>query len=254
MSAIKTLLLDIEAAPTIGYLWSLRSDYIPAEHIVEPGYTLCWSAKWHGKPGIMFDSIHRSGARRFTRAIHNLLGEADAVISYNGRRYDLPTLQKDFLLQRFSPPAPYSQIDLYQTAKKFNFISRKLNFICKQLDIGEKMKHRGMDLWTGCMHGDEKSWKEMERYNKKDVTLLEQLYDILLPWVQGHPNASLYSDTDKPTCPNCGATNLQRRGVARTAVCIYARFQCKGCGAWSRGRSNQVPKELKDSVLARATG
>ena len=116
------------------------------------------------------------------------------------------------------------------------------------------MKHRGMDLWTGCMHGDEKSWKEMERYNKKDVTLLEQLYDILLPWVQGHPNASLYSDTDKPTCPNCGSTNLQRRGVARTAVCIYARFQCKGCGAWSRGRSNQVPKELKDSVLARATG
>ena len=106
MSAIKTLLLDIEAAPTIGYLWSLRSDYIPAEHIVEPGYTLCWSAKWHGKPGIMFDSIHRSGARRFTRAIHNLLGEADAVISYNGRRYDFTNAAKGLPATAILPPRP----------------------------------------------------------------------------------------------------------------------------------------------------
>ena len=41
----------------------------------------------------------------------------------------------------------------------------------------------------------------------------------------------------------------------RAAITIrFANVQQHLCGAWARGRSNQLPKELQSSVLARATG
>lgn len=243
---MKILMLDIEAAPAISYVWRLRENYIPVEHLVKPGYTLCWAAKWYGQKGILFDSVKRSGAKRMTRSIHKLLDQADAVCSFNGRSYDLPTLEKDFLLQRLHPPAPYAQIDLYQTAKRFNFISRKLNFITKQLDLGEKVKHRGMDLWTDCMAGKPEAWKEMEKYNKQDVVLLENAYDILRPWIKNHPNMALY--VDGADCPSCGG-KTEKRGYSYTSTGKYQRHQCTDCGKWSRSAENLLTLKKRKAML-----
>jgi len=245
---MKTLFLALEAAPAISYVWRLRENYIPVEHLVQPGYTLCWAARWGGEKEVMFDSVKKSGAARMTRRIHKLLDEADAVVTYNGKSYDIPTLEKDFLRQRLTPPAPFAQIDLYQTAKRFNFISRKLNFITKQLDLGERVKHRGMDLWTDCMKGDAKAFKEMEGYNKQDVVLLERAYEILKPWIKGHPNRAIYTDGESPVCRICGSSNLTRRGKAPTTVGLYQRYQCE-CGAWSRGSTNLLTPEKRKAIL-----
>lgn len=247
---MKLLFLDLEAAPAISYVWRLRENYIPVEHLVKPGYTLCWAARWYGKKEIIFDSVKKSGAQKMTKRIHSLLDQADAVCTFNGRSYDIPTLEKDFLLQRLAPPAPYAQIDLYQTAKRFNFISRKLNFISKQLDLGEKVKHRGMDLWTDCMAGKQAAWKEMEKYNKQDVVLLESAYEILKPWIKNHPNMALYVDDDKPVCPKCGSDNLQpNRGKARLTAGIYMRYQCNDCGGWARGSTNLLTPTKRKAML-----
>ena len=244
---MKTLILDIEAAPAISYVWRLRENYIPVEHLVKPGYTLCWAARWYGNKEILFDSVKRSGAKRMTKRIHTLLDKADAVLTFNGRSYDIPTLEKDFLLQRLTPPAPYKQIDLYQTAKRFNFISRKLNFITKQLELGEKVKHRGMDLWTDCMAGKPQAWAEMEKYNKQDVVLLESAYEILKPWIKNHPNLALYAKEDGG-CPACGK-DTEKRGFSYTTVGKYQRYQCTGCGHWSRSSQNLLTPAKRKAML-----
>ena len=252
---IRTLLLDIETAPHVAYVWRLYDDHVSIDRVVSSGYTLCWSAKWHGEKAIMFDSVHKSTPRQMIRRIHTLLDEADAIVHYNGRKFDLPILQQELLQLGLKPPSTVKQIDLLETVRaKFRFASNKLDFVVQRLGLGQKVSHKGMELWKGCMAGDDESWKQMEAYNRGDVVILESLYDKVLPWIDNHPNASLYSDTEKPTCPNCGSINLQRRGVARTQVSIYSRFQCKACGGWARGRDNQLPKELKRSVLARAKG
>lgn len=242
-------MLDLESAPAIAYLWRLRENFVPVEHLVKPGYTLCWSAKWYGDKEIQFDSVYKSGAKRMTKRIHALLDKADAVVGYNSKAYDVPCLQKDFLLARLNPPAPYKQIDLYQTAKQFNFISRKLNFITKQLDLGEKVKHRGMELWTGCMEGDPKSWAEMEKYNKQDVVLLEKAYDILKPWVKNHPNVALYNEYPMPVCPVCESERVAKRGTSRLTAGIYQRYQCGDCGHWSRGSTNLLTPAKRKAML-----
>ena len=236
---MKILLLDIETAPNLAYVWGLREENIPLQRLVDSGYVLCWAAKWLGEEELMFDSIHQSTTKRMLKRIHALLEEADAVIHYNGQRFDIPTLNKEFLLNRMTPPSNFKQIDLYLTARsRFRFVSNKLEYVANALGLGNKHKHQGFELWPKCMSGDEDAWKEMEIYNKQDVILLEGVYEIYLPWIRNHPNLGLYTDSEVDACPNCGSTNLKRRGHAYTAAGKYQRYRCTDCGHWARDKKN----------------
>lgn len=238
---MKRLLIDIETSPNLAAVWGMFKQNVSLDMLMESGYTLCWAAKWYKNEEVLFDSVHRNEPEQMVRNVHALLDEADAVIHYNGRKFDIPTLNKEFLQYGLKPPSPYKQIDLLETARKqFRFTSNKLDYVSKFLGLGNKTKHRGYDLWKGCMDGDKECWKEMEEYNIQDVNLLEKLYDRLLPWIERHPNMGLYGEeTDNPTCTNCGSHDLQRRGYAYTQVGIYQRWQCNECGSWNRTRTQE---------------
>jgi hypothetical protein len=77
----------------------------------------------------------------------------------------------------------------------------------------------------------------MREYNCQDVILLENLYDRLLPWIQSHPNHGLH--THGTVCTNCGSKHVQRRGISRTGVGVYQRWQCTDCGTWMRTRKQE---------------
>jgi DNA polymerase elongation subunit (family B) len=240
---MKLLFLDIETMASKAYVWGLFNQNIAINQIAEPGYTLCYAAKWPKKK-VLFDSIHKSKPKDMFKRLHALLDEADAVCHYNGTRFDIPTLNREFLLHGMQPPSPYKQTDLLRTCRRqFRFQSNKLDFVAQQLGLGAKTEHKGMALWRECEAGDNKAWRVMERYNKQDVKLLESLYGKLLPWIEGHPNMALYADTNNPVCKNCGSQKLQRRGTAKTLTHIYPRFQCVSCGTWQRGKSTLLGKE-----------
>jgi DNA polymerase elongation subunit (family B) len=228
----RILLLDIETSPLIVYAWTLQEQRIPIDRIVEDGHTMCWSAKWYGERDMMFSSTYTSTPAQMLRRIHKLLDEADAVVTYNGKNFDLPTLDKEFFERHWLPPSPYKHIDLLETARKFRFPSRKLDWVAQRIGRGKKTKHKGMDLWKACMADDPTAWRVMERYNRRDVTLLEGVYEDMRPWIRNHPNIGAY--TGESVCPNCGSADLQRRGVQVAAHTRYQRLQCQGCGAWSR--------------------
>lgn len=222
---------------------------------MEDGYTLCYAAKWVGSDEVIFDSVRNSGTKKMLQGVHKLLSEADAVITYNGRSFDLPTLTAEFLFNRMTPPAPYKQIDLYRVVKsEIRVPSKKLDYIAKRLGYEGKVENRGMDLWRGCMKGDKDCWDEMERYNKRDVTELEKVYYDLRPWIRVHPNHGLYDEPGLPVCPSCGSGHLQRRGFSRTMVNKYARYQCTECGAWSKEATSEFPKEDRQNIMRRDLG
>jgi hypothetical protein len=235
---MRLLFLDIETAPLLVYAWSLWDKYVPIERIVENGYTLCFAAQWQGGRGMMFDSIHKSGAKRMLEHAHRLLDEADAVCHFNGERFDIPVLRAEFIARGMRPPAPLKQIDLYKTVKTAAFPSRKLDYITDRLGLGQKVEHKGMELWRGCMGGDKSCWNQMERYNRQDVRLLVKLHDRLLPWIKGYPNRSQY--TNGNVCINCGSNNLQSRGLAVSLAGKYARHQCLDCGKWQRSAKSEA--------------
>lgn len=192
----------------------------------------------------MFSSIHRDGNKRMLKTAHKLLDEADVIISYNGKKFDLPTLNKEFIKVGLKPPSPYKQIDLLRTARsEFRFTSNKLDYVAKFLGLEGKLQHKGHLLWKECMNGNDEAWATMEEYNKQDVSQLEEVYNILLPWIKHHPNTGLYNNTSSDAkCPTCGGTHLIRRGYSYTALSKFQRFQCKDCGAWNRDNVNLIER------------
>ena len=229
---MKILLLDIETAPHMAAVWGLWNQNVSTNQLIKPGYTLCWAAKWLGEKNILFDSI-QSGHKRMIRRVHKLLDEADAVVHYNGTKFDIPTLNREFLMAGLKPPSPVAQIDLLRVARRrFRLASNKLDFVAHQLGFGGKEKHKGFELWLECMAKDKDAWDTMERYNTHDVVLLEKVYERLLPWIQNHP--SLSSFLDAPVCPNCGSEHRQSRGHYLSKTLRYRRFQCGDCGTWYR--------------------
>lgn len=251
---MRLLLLDIETAPNVAHVWGLWQQNVGLNQLLDSGYVMCWAAKWYGEDEVMFDSVHRSSPKKMLKRIHKLLDECDAVIHYNGKSFDIPTLNKEFLLHKMPPPAPYKQIDLCQVAKStFRFPSNKLAYIAKALGLTEKRNHRGHELWIGCMNDDPECWVEMEEYNRGDVITLEEVYDRMRPWIRIHPNAGVYDEQTAPVCPTCGSSHLQRRGFARTMVGKYARLQCADCGTWSREAFQELPKEVRQNVMRRIT-
>lgn len=241
---MKILLLDIETAPNVAYVWGLFKENIPLARLVDSGYVLCWSAKWIGSNEILFDSINRSGEVKMLKGIHDLLSEADAVIHYNGSRFDIPTLNKEFLLYGLLPPATYKQIDLLRTVRKeFRFVSSKLDYVAQALNVGAKVKHAGFQMWIDCMNNDAEAWKQMEEYNIGDVLVLEKVYYKLLPWIKNHPNVGLHNDIGE-ICPNCGGIHLERRGFSFTSLGKFQRFLCRTCGTWSKSRKNLAVKDI----------
>lgn len=231
---MKTLLLDIETAPNIAYVWGLFDQNIALNQLESSSYVLCWSAKWLGDDVTHFQSIEHHSEKTILRPIHKMLNEADIVVHYNGMKFDIPVLNKDFLRHGFAPPAPYKQIDLMRVCKQaFRFESNKLQYVSEALGLGGKVKHEGFGLWIKCMRKDSEAWEKMEAYNRGDVDQLEKLYRRLLPWISKHPNQAAASDTQ--CCPKCGSVTYQRRGTAITATLKYHRYQCASCGGWFRG-------------------
>ena len=240
---MKILLIDIEVAPNTAHVWGIFDQNISINQLLESSYTLCYAAKWYGESKIMFDSIQKSGKQKMLDSVHKLLDEADAIVHYNGSRFDIPILHKEFLLSGMPPPAPSKQIDLLQVARRqFRFVSNKLDYVSQALGLGAKTEHEGHALWLKCMNDDRKAWKTMEEYNKNDVILLEKVYDKFKGWIKQHPNHNAYSAN--VCCPNCASRKLNSRGTQRSRTAVYQRFQCQDCGSWARSvKSEKITKE-----------
>lgn len=236
---MRTLVIDIETRPNLAYVWSLWDQRVGLNQIAETHSVISFAAKWDGERKMMFYSDHHDGHDVMVQAAWDLMNEADAIVHYNGRSFDVKHLNREFVLAELGPPSPHRDIDLLATAKgRFKFASNKLDHVADQLGLGRKVQHEGFELWVKCMAGDDKAWAKMRRYNIGDVKLTEKLYHRLMPWIKGHPNPALYSDDPSVDRCKCGSTDLQRRGRAYTPTRIYQQYQCNKCRSWLRGKNS----------------
>jgi len=248
---MKILLLDIETAPNLAYVWGLWEQNVSISQIHSNSYVLCWAAKWYGSKGVLFDSVKKSPHKKMLKGIHALLSEADAVVHYNGSRFDVPTLNKEFLLHDMTPPPPCKQIDMLRVSRRvFKFQSNKLDYVSQILSLGKKTRHEGHELWVKCMAKEPAAWKVMEKYNRNDVVMLEKVYKKMLPWIPNHPNRALYQD-EQTVCPSCGSDKFQARGTAVAQRRRYQRYQCTACAAWFKS-VNALPLEKPTRRFATA--
>jgi hypothetical protein len=232
-------MLDIETAPNTAYVWGLWDQNISHNHMTETSYMLCWSAKWYGSKTSEFMACKtgprqdKDGYIRMLDRLHVLLNEADVVVHYYGSKFDIPKTFKEFVQQGWRPPSPFKQIDLKILVQRiFKFESNKLDHVSQML-FGEQKIKTDFQLWIDCMKGDAKAWRDMEKYNRHDVFLLERLYTRLLPWIDKHPTWGAMKAG--LCCPKCGCSHVQSRGTQVAQTRTYTRYQCQRCGGWFRG-------------------
>lgn len=244
---MKTLVIDIETAPNLAHVWQLWNiNNISLSQLRESSYTLCWAAKWLGP----YQQMH-FGARWLAKPgydwleqAYDMMSAADAIVTYNGDRFDIPTLNKDFALVGRTPPAPSKSIDLLKAVKhQFRFPSNKLDYVAQQFEVGSKVEHEGHELWVKVLAGDPKAQKAMRKYCEHDVRITEALHDRILPWIPGYPNAGLFDTT--AVCPTCGGHDLERRGYRYAETGAYQQWRCKDCGRWSRSTKRSFGTGLR---------
>jgi DNA polymerase elongation subunit (family B) len=232
---MKILVIDIECSPNLAYVWGMFKQNVSLSQLESAGEVISFAAKWTDQKQILFYSVHHDGKEAMVQAAHDLLSEADVVVGYNSKNFDMKHLHKEFLLAGLEPPAPYKNIDLMHVVKaNFRFTSNKLDFVVQQLGLGAKVHHTGFDLWKDCMAGSDKAWALMRKYNIGDIRVTEALYNKLLPWIGGHPSVPLHDGNRNDACQNCGSEDLRREGYAFTTLGKFQRIQCRDCGKWGR--------------------
>jgi len=223
----RILILDIETSPNLAYCWGIWKENIGLDQLIKSSEILCWSAKWFGESKMHFASVYRWTRLDMMTELRDLLHEADVVVHYNGRKFDIPTINKDLARLEIAPPSPFKQVDLIEVSKHtFRFQSNRLEYVCRELGVGSKQKHTGFEMWKRCLENDGEAWALMEKYNKKDVLITEKLYKRMKPWMQNHPKLF----TGLHTCPTCGSTKVWKHKARIAIKYKYQQYQCQACG------------------------
>lgn len=238
----KVLLLDIETAPILAYVWGAYDQNIIQVHT--HWYILSFSYKWVGEEDIVVRALpdykgynrNKTNDKKLVTDLWKLLNEADVVVAHNGDAFDVKKSNVRFIANGLPPPTPYQTVDTLKLAKRhFRFDQNNLNALGQIFELGKKQK-TDFSLWKGCMDGDPSAWKRMKSYNANDIVLLEQIYLKFRPWAKSHPNLNLLTRRpDAESCPHCLSSNVQRRGFSYAKVRIRQRYRCNDCGAWYSG-------------------
>lgn len=232
----KILVIDIEWAPALVYTFDMWNSNASPEKVIDHGGMLCFCAHWIGTKDYLFYSLWDDGREGMAKAAKALLEEADAVVTYNGDKYDLPKITGEIVLAGLSPPPPVTSIDILKTVKKFGFNMNRMAYIAPLLGVGSKIDNGGFGLWKDVLDGVEKAQKKMRRYNIQDVRITARLYKKIAPFITTHPHLG----SDAHECGNCGSKKVQRRGYLRTKYYSTQRLHCTNCGAWSKGTRRKI--------------
>ena len=240
---LRTLVLDIETAPMLAYVWGRRDVQISTNQIKSDWYVLAWAAKWLNEPKMYY--LDQRRARNIENDLEiltplwKLLDIADIVITQNGKAFDGPKLNARFISHGMKPPSPYRHLDTYLIAKKVAaFSSNSLEYLTNKLCTKYKKlshgKFPGMELWKECLAGNKDAWDEMKKYNTHDVLSTEELYGVLKAWAPQDAPRPYRAASPEIKCETCNVkAQMHKYGFRFTNKKKYQRWQCQSCGAFN---------------------
>ena len=253
-ASVKTLLLDLELAPTIAAVWRLWKENVGLDQIREDWYIMSYAAKWLHAEDILYNDCRDSigDDSQIVTELHNLFSEADIIVCHNVK-FDVPKAKARFILNKLPPPKPFKTYCTLEASRRlFNFTSNRLAYLTNHFGSNEKLSHGkfpGFKLWSECMNGNIEAWEEMKKYNIVDVLGLEDVYLTVRPWDDKHPNINTYSPDEVKRCPCCGSDNLTQDEFAFTNTGMYTQYKCVDCGKYSRSRYTLNTNSKRKSLL-----
>lgn len=182
--------------------------------------------------------------REVVKAAYEILKDADAVVTHNGKRFDWKFLNTRLMVHGLPSLPPINHIDTCQISKQHMFLlNNKLDTLAKALTDQKKMDNGGWGLWVKVMQRDKSAQKKMAEYCRQDVITLAAVFKRLKQYASNLPNQNLFTTGKRNHCPSCGSSRLERRGYRYTKTSAYQRYQCQDCFSWSRTNvADEMPR------------
>ena len=240
MTEPRILFLDIETSYISVVGFQLNMDYVSPSNILEDWRIICAAWKWQGQK-----KVHASwdieDDLQVCIDLRDAIAKADMVVHHNGDKFDMKKLNARLIKHGIDPFPTVVSVDTLKVARKeFKFTSNRLDYIGKYLGCGGKIVNEP-GLWRKVYEGDEAALKRMVRYNKRDVTLLEEVYEIMRPYITNHPKL-IPSTNEARRCQGCGSASINLRGYAiKRSGLKYQKYQCQSCGMWGQDKNCTKP-------------
>jgi hypothetical protein len=238
----RVLFFDLETSPAIANVWRAKTEYVPMDMMLAEPFIINWGAKWGHQTRVISGLVTPEEARarddsRIVADLADIIRQADAVVAHNGSRFDLPVFNGRLIKYGLEPLGPVRMIDTLTLSRNaFGLVYHKLDYLGEYLGLGRKIK-TDIDLWKGCVAGDQAALNQMKRYNRQDVLLLEKVFEAMKPYVKYLPRLFDAAREEERVCPFCGSEDLMARGFYRTQASTFAKLQCNKCARYSRYRT-----------------
>lgn len=232
----KRLFFDIETSYVKALVWRPGEQRVPITNI--RGYTkvICISYKWQHEDTVhTLDWGEKQDDKELIRKFIKILGEADEIVAHNGDRFDIKQLRTRAIQLGLLMYPNYRSNDTLKKARRFfSFLSNKLDYLGQFLEVGRKLDHEGITLWEKIQEGtkteQKESLKKMIQYCEQDVILLEDVFTLMVPYIDHNTNHAVLAGGAKWQCPECGGKDVKLSHTDTTAMGYikrHIRCQCK---------------------------
>lgn len=171
--------------------------------------------------------------KRLLKDISKVMLEADVWLGHYACWYDVPFLNTRLLYHRLPIlPPNHALIDTWKISRnRLKLRNNRLVTISGFLKTLDEKNSIKPEEWIRALGGHRPSMNYIVEHNRRDVLVLEEVYNLLRPLILDHPNKNLIDG--KGGCGVCGSKKLQKRGYHLTRTRKYQRLQCQDCGRWS---------------------
>lgn len=241
----RRLFIDCETSPNIVYSWRIgRKIDLDHSNIIKERAIITICYKWAGEESVKSltwdkDQNDKEMLRKFVLVMNS----ADEIIAHNGDRFDLPWIRTRCIFHRIPMPSTLPSVDTLKQARRgFNFNSNRLDYLGGFLGHGHKQDTGGFGLWKSVMDGSRKSLSEMVVYCKRDVELLEKVYNELYSYTKPTIHVGVLTGGYRHSCPKCGSSNTHRSRKSTTAMGTpKVQLHCNDCNAyWTMAESTYI--------------
>lgn len=231
---IKRLFFDIETSPNIGFFWDAGyRKTISYDNIIKERAIICICWKWAGEKktySLQWDESQDD--KRVLLDFMEVLNEADEAIGHNGDNFDLKWIRTRCLFHRIPAFPQYTTLDTLKKSRRFfRFNSNRLDYIGKFLGLEGKEDTGGFGLWWEiCVNNCKKSMDKMIKYCKRDVVLLEEVFNQIQPYITHNTHHGVLHGEYAYSCPNCGSNDSKVHMTRTTKMGTVRRSMvCKDC-------------------------
>jgi len=246
---MKRLFYDIETSLGIysAFGQTFQTRIAPQNEICQPRI-ICICYKFEDEKEVHSLEWDKGDDKKVIKRFIKVLNKADESMGHNSDGFDLPYIRRRAIIHKIPMRWDYPMNDTLKLVRKragrgFKFESNRLDSIAKDLKVGKKIK-ADYALWQRItfpcfipglfpMTKDyRKALDEMVKYCKMDVSVLQSVYEELVPYVKPKNHMGVVDGGNKWDCPKCASGNVIAKGIGVSAAGTKKkRFKCKDCGA-----------------------